>query len=292
MKKLGIDIGGTRIKYGVAEGERIIESGSCDTPKGDYRSVLAVICKIAQEMTVKHSDLVGIGLSVPGVIDPHLGIVRYSNNLGWSDAPIVSDLHEYTKLPVKAANDAHCATFAEAVFGAGKDYDRVAMFTIGTGVGGGFVKNKKLEEDIHGAMAYIFGHSIIEIDGKQCNCGRKGCLETYASAGALQTLISNEQLPYESVEALFSAAKSGCEQAQSAVQSFVRKLCAGAVNIGNILRPQIIIIGGGVSASSDMILPQIQKTLEQEVYGFEFAPITTAAAALGNSAGIIGAANL
>lgn len=288
MKVLGIDIGGTQIKYGVVKEGAVLEHFQCDTPQEGYHSVSAKIIEIANQV-LQSTDVDHIGLSVPGVIDISAGVVRYANNLGWYEAPICSDLAETTGKKVNIANDAHCAALGEALYGAGKGYSRMAMFTIGTGVGGGFIKDGKLETDAYGAMAYIFGHSVIEAGGRLCNCGRKGCLEAYASASAVSARSKDAA---QTAKEIFLAAKNGDEDSLMIIQEFLEKFCTGVVNIANILRPQIIVIGGGVSASADMILPEVQRALEREVYGYEFTPIKVAKAMLGNTAGMIGAASL
>lgn len=125
------------------------------------------------------------GDRLPGIIDAGRGIVRYSNNFGWQDAALAEDIRRRLGLSVRMANDAQCAALGEALYGAGRGVARMAMLTIGTGVGGGFVRDGRLETDGYGSMAYIFGHAVIAHQGRECNCGRRGCLEAYASATAI-----------------------------------------------------------------------------------------------------------
>ena len=292
MTVLGIDIGGTRIKYGVVKDGILLSHGDCETPRAGYQEVLSTVGEIITQLRREHPEAERIGLAVPGVIDVDAGIVRYSNNLGWHNVPIRDDLTRITGLPVRAANDAHCATLGETVRGAGKGFNRVAMLTLGTGVGGGFVRDGKLETDPYGAMAYIFGHSAIAVGGRACNCGRAGCLETYASASALKAGMRAANIPGDGAKELFDLYRQGDPKAKQLVENFLADLNAGAVNVANILRPQILIIGGGVAGASDVILPCVRQALEKEVYGYEFAPVLAVPAMLGNTAGILGAAEL
>lgn len=293
MKILGIDLGGTQIKYGIVENGSVLESAKCDTPSGgSYSETLDKIIEISRNMLKSHQDIGHIGLAAPGIIDTSAGIIRYSNNLGWHEIPICADIQQAIGKKVKIANDAQCATLGEALYGAGKGYSRVAMFTIGTGVGGGFIRDGKLETDSYGSMAYIFGHSIIEFDGKLCNCGRRGCLETYASASAIAKRWARTDQDGITVKEIFELARTGDTLANEIVREFLEYLSAGAVNIANILRPHVIIIGGGVSASADLIVPVVNKAMQMNVYGFAFAQVKVVQAELGNIAGIVGAASI
>jgi len=293
MKTLGIDLGGTQIKYGIVEKGSVSESAQCDTPSsGSYCETLDKIIEISQHILKSHPDIDHIGLAAPGIIDTGAGIIHYSNNLDWHEVPICVDLQQAVGKKVKIANDAQCATLGEALYGAGRGFSRVAMLTIGTGVGGGFIRDGKLETDSYGSMAYIFGHSIIEFDGKLCNCGRRGCLETYASASAITKRLARTDQGGITVKEVFELARTGDVLANEIVREFLEYLSAGAVNIANILRPHVIIIGGGVSASADLILPLVNKAMQKGVYGFVFAPVQVVQAELGNKAGIVGAASL
>ncbi len=293
MKTLGIDLGGTQIKYGIVENGTVLESAKCDTPSGGgYRETLDEMIAISRYMLESNPDIDHIGLAAPGIIDTGAGIIRYSNNFNWQEAPVCGDLQQAVGKKVKIANDAQCAALAEALYGAGRGFPRVAMFTIGTGVGGGFIRDGKLETDSYGSMAYIFGHSVIEFDGKLCNCGRRGCLETYASAGAIAKRWARTDQEGITVQEIFGLAREGDALAGEIVREFLEYLSAGAVNIANILRPHVIIIGGGVSASADLIVPVINQAMQKGVYGFTFAPVQVAQAELGNKAGIVGAASI
>ncbi|MDO5602567.1 MAG: ROK family protein [Oscillospiraceae bacterium] len=292
MRTLGIDLGGTQIKCGVVENGSIIEERVCDTPAGGYKAVVSCMARQARLLMEKCAGTEYVGVGTPGLIDTAAGIVRYSNNIGWHDAPVRADLETLLGRPVRIANDAQCAALGEALYGAGRGCDRMAMLTVGTGVGGGFVRDGELETDGYGSMAYIFGHSIIAYDGKLCNCGRRGCLEAYASASAVAKRGERVFVPPKSVREIFEAARREDAVALGIVREFLDYLSAGVVNIANILRPRIIVIGGGVSGSCDMILPVLNEALKRGVYGYEYAPVRAVCAELGNCAGLAGAASL
>lgn len=292
MRALGIDLGGTQIKCGVVENGKILCQRVCDTPAGGYAAVTARMAAQAGLLAEMCGGVEYIGLGAPGLIDTGAGVVRYSNNIGWRDAPVKKDLETALSRPVRLANDAQCAALGEALYGAGQGCRRMAMLTIGTGVGGGFVRDGELETDGYGSMAYIFGHSIIAYDGKLCNCGRRGCLEAYSSAGAVAKRGERVFAKKKSVREIFEAARGGDALALDIVREFLDYLSAGVVNLANILRPQMIVIGGGVSGSCDMILPVLNEALEHGVYGYEYAPVRAVCAQLGNSAGLVGAAGL
>ncbi|MDF2540125.1 MAG: mannose-6-phosphate isomerase [Herbinix sp.] len=292
MKALGIDLGGTQIKFGVVESGEILHECSIDTcVKAGYKAVIEQITAQSTELLQIYPDIGNIGLGSPGIIDITEGIVRYSNNFGWRDVPICHDIEQVLQRKVRIANDAQCAALGEALYGAGRNTNRMAMFTIGTGVGGGFVKDGKLETDSYGSIAYIFGHSVISYKGEECNCERLGCLEAYASAGAIER-NGKKILNIASAREIFEAARNKDIQAQKLVDEFLEYLSVGIVNIANILRPRIIVIGGGVSGSGDLILPKINMELQKGVYGYTYAPVQAVCAQMGNHAGIIGAANL
>lgn len=292
MVSLGIDLGGTQIKCGLVEEGRVIRFGVCDTRRQEgYAAVVDRMAELA-ERVLERDRAEYAGIASPGIIDARQGIVRYSNNFGWQDAALAEDIRGRLGIPTFLANDAQCAALGEALYGAGKGISRMAMITVGTGVGGGFVRDGRLETDSYGSMAYIFGHAVISHQGRKCNCGRRGCLEAYASATAIGA--QGRQLWEEetSVKDIFQAAAAGDEKARGIIREFLEYLTEGAVNLANILRPQVIVLGGGVSASGHMILPAVNRGLEEGVYGYAYAPVRAVCAHLGNQAGIVGAANL
>lgn len=292
-KRIGVDLGGTVIKMGIVEAGKVVEEAAFDTPVSEgYEAVIDKIAKGVKTLLACCPEADCIGMGVPGLIDSGKGLVCYSNNFGWQNRHFVQDMQNRISLPVKIANDAQCAALGEALYGAGRGYGRMAMFTIGTGVGGGFVRDGKLESEKYGSMAYIFGHEVVEGNGRLCNCGRQGCLEAYASAEAVKRRSAGLYEAPLSAKEIFGKMREGDAGAAHIVEEFLTYLAVGAVNISNILRPEAIVIGGGVSASADLILPRLREELKKGVYGYEYAPVAVLQAKLQNRAGIVGAAYL
>lgn len=291
MAVLGIDLGGTQSKFGVVEQGVVVDTFVCDTPlAAGYEAVLESLAAGARVLLRRGGKIERVGLTSPGLVEG--GVVRYSNNFGWHERPLQADLQAALGLPVRMANDAQCATLGEALCGAGRGFSRVAMLTIGTGVGGGFVRDGQVETTGYGAFAHIFGHTLAEHAGRPCNCGRRGCLECYASATAIAAAGRQALAPDATAQAVFEAARGGNTAAAALVAEMTAYLAEGAIDIANVLRPQVIVIGGGVSASCDLLLPAINAALRENVYGYAYAPVQAVCAQLGNRAGLVGAACL
>ena len=235
---------------------------------------------------------VGAGIGVPGTVDTKNGVVRYSNNIKWENVELAKEMGNYLPIPIKIANDADCATLGETVAGAGKECQDVIMLTLGTGVGGGIIIDGKIYEG-KGLGGSELGHMVIIENGEPCTCGRRGCLEAYTSATALKRdakrATGKELLPEE----IFKGAKEGDEKLSQVVQSYIGKLGTGIVNIVNIFRPQLVILGGGVSAQGETLLEPLRKMMKVGCFGGEKGELPEIeTAALGNEAGMIGAASL
>lgn len=171
MQTIGIDLGGTQIKCGLVEDGRVLHACSCDTRKEEgYDAVVARMAALAGQF-LPRAAVQAVGVATPGLIDVAGGVVSYSNNFGWENRPLARDLGARLGLPVQLANDAQCAALGEARHGAGQGCARMAMVTIGTGVGGGFVRNGRIETDGYGSLAYIFGHAVIERNGAPATAG-------------------------------------------------------------------------------------------------------------------------
>ena len=258
-----------------------------------------------ERLSLTASDLVGIGMGVPGMIDGANGMVVYSNNLGWEHFSIGSAVQSLTGLPVKIANDANVAALGEAKFGCGKELSTTCMLTLGTGVGGGIVIDGKLFEGNRSAGAEL-GHSVIVADGEPCTCGRRGCLEAYASATALirDTRRAMEAHPESALwklapttDAVDGKTAFACAAtdpvAKSVVDRYIRMLGTGIVNLANEFRPEAVILGGGVCAEGDALIVPLQAFLDREIFAGDKGPsVKILTATLGNSAGILGAAAL
>ncbi|MBR1868416.1 MAG: ROK family protein, partial [Clostridia bacterium] len=187
---VGIDIGGTFIKGGIVndDGEIIVYNKvPTEVGKGERQvlsNIVGLITTLLKSAGMQTRDIEGVGMGVPGMIDSKSGVVVFSNNLKWKNFHIADVIEKEVGVKVKIANDANVAALGEAKFGAGKEFEDNIMLTLGTGVGGGIVIGNKLLEGNKSAGAEL-GHMVIEEGGELCSCGRKGCLEAYASATAL-----------------------------------------------------------------------------------------------------------
>ncbi len=308
---VGIDLGGTFIKGGIVDdlGQILVQDKTPTESEGGSEVVARNIANLANALMAKlglqSSDVVGLGMGVPGMIDGKAGNVIYSNNLQWKDFHISERVSELTGgLRVAIANDANVAALGEAKFGAGKGLDDVVMLTLGTGVGGGVVANGVLIEGNQGAGAEL-GHAILEVGGEQCSCGRKGCLEAYASATAL---IRDTKRAMEAHKDSKMWEIGGVEQvtgktafdykdcdpyAKAVVEKYIKYLGAGIVNMANIFRPQVVLLGGGVCAQGKVLTDPLQAILDEEIFAGDLGPrVEVKIAELGNSAGILGGAAL
>ena len=292
MYSIGIDIGGMSAKIGVVRNGEIKVIRTIPTnSRTEYDNFIAQLFTVIDELILAAGEdgPERIGISSFGLIDSSNGIITYSNNIKWENKSIVADVEERFHVPVRIANDAKCAVLAEAVIGAGKDYNRVCMITLGTGVGGGFITGKKLDTgDPYGDASGILGHLTVVAGGRQCTCGRPGCLEAYASATALMVSYKEKTGHDITTKEIFERVRLGETEATEVFEEFRYYLGDGLVTIGNILRPEIIVIGGGISKSADLFINYLEKYVNNRIYGGKAIPIQIALAKLGNDAGMIG----
>ena len=307
---VGIDLGGTFIKGGIVDdlGQLILSDKiPTESKKGDLavaQNIATLANSLLASLNLTASDALGIGIGVPGMVDSSEGVVIYSNNLGWKDFSISTTVERLTGLPVRIANDANVAALGETKFGSGKQYRSTVMLTLGTGVGGGIVIDGKLIEGNRSAGAEL-GHAVICMGGELCTCGRRGCLEAYASATALirdtkramQANPTSKMWEIGSLDAVDGATAfrySDCDPiAASVVDAYVRALACGIINYANELRPEAIILGGGVCAEGERLTNPLQAIVDAEIFAGSKGPsVPVLVAALANRAGILGAAAL
>lgn len=311
--RAGIDLGGTFVKISLINEENEILAFR-QIPTGAERPYQEVIKDIAEtvralfeENDMDIADCTGIGAGVPGTIDRKNGVVLYSNNINWENIPFAAELKKYIDVPVQIANDADCAALGEVKAGAGRQYKNVVMLTLGTGVGGGIVMDGKIFDGtlIGGSE---LGHMVICEDGEPCTCGRKGCLEAYASATALMrdTKRAMDADPSSSLwklcggdqdkvtgETVFTAASEGDAAAKNVVDTYMKRLTTGIVNIVNIFRPEAVLLGGGVSNQGRALTDRLNEEIGKHCFGGAITEVPEVMTAeLKNNAGMIGAANL
>ena len=318
MYILGIDLGGTNIAIGLCnEKLEIIDKDSVPTkaerPGEEIVRDMAALCSTLVErnnLTVK--DILRVGIAAPGSIDDVNGIVEYSNNIKMENFPIVEIFKKYFPAErVYIANDANAAALAEDLAGAAKGANVSLMLTLGTGVGGGVIMNHKIYAGSANSGGTELGHTVICAGGRQCSCGRRGCLEAYASATAL-TKMTKEKMEELSLKGIpsklfevaekegkvsartaFDAMRLGDDFAKSIVDDYIFYLAEGVTNMINIFQPDILTIGGGVCNEKDYLMIPLLRHVEREQYTRDNKNKTKVMiAALKNDAGIIGAAGL
>ena len=311
MLYIGVDIGGMSLKIGVVNefGEIISKftmNFDKNIPQDEMIKSLAI--KINEHIKENnYTDVKGIGVSCAGVVNTKTGYCDFSANLNWTNLDICGILKKYTSLDTKIANDANCAVLGEVKFGVAKNYHNVVMLTLGTGVGGGLYLDDKLYEGNQGKGAEL-GHSLFIYNGRKCACGLKGCFERYASASALisdtkKAMLKNKEsllwkycdfnLDNVNGKVAFDCAKLNDKTAIEVVNKYISYLSYGILNFCNIFRPEVIILGGGISNQKENLIVPIKKILKENNYGYKNTPeVDVLIAKLGNDAGIIGAACL
>ncbi len=311
MYSIGVDIGGMSVKVGLVDERGCILSKSVvktvSITQECVDNLIKQINGLLKDADLTINDVVGIGIGCPGAINGSSGVVDLLPNLGWKNVPLVEMLSNYFNTTIKISNDANVAVLAETLFGSAKDYNSTVMFTLGTGVGSGVVIDKKLYEGNCSKGAEI-GHTTLFLGGKECTCGRRGCVEQYVSATALISQTKNamqadkDSLMWDYVnnnidnvdgKTSFECAKKGDKTAINVIDTFVYYLAESMLNVFNVFRPEAFIIGGGVSAQGDYLVDRLIEYCEKFNYGYESVPKTKIlTATLGNDAGIIGASAL
>ncbi|MDO4475957.1 MAG: ROK family glucokinase [Lachnospiraceae bacterium] len=308
MKKyaFGIDVGGTTIKMGLfsADGE-ILDKWEIPTrSENNGEQILpdcarAVLDKI-EEKKIDKNDVAGIGIGIPGPVDEN-GEVEVAVNIHWGHVRIVYEMERMTGLPARAGNDANVAALGEMWKGGGEGARNVVLVTLGTGVGGGIIIGGKILTGSHGAGGEI-GHIHVEdAMTEACNCGNYGCLEQVASATGIARLAreelasSTEDSPLRkrniSAKSVFDCVKEGDPLAIRVAERFGKYLGEALAGIANVVDPEVIVIGGGVSKAGPILLEFVEK----HFYKQTFSPCRAcrfALATLGNDAGICGAAKM
>ncbi|MBQ3230367.1 MAG: ROK family protein [Clostridia bacterium] len=314
MYYLGIDLGGMSIKAGVCDDNgNILVKDTCVTVRtedGDriLNDMAALCLKVIADAGLKVEDIEYAGIASPGSADCERGVIIYAATLPFLNYPIAEKLSEKTGIKkVYVENDANAAAKGEATFGAAKGYKNSLFITIGTGVGGGIIIDGKVYSGFNFSGAEL-GHIVIVKDGDECPCGRKGCLESYASASGLikltkkRMLADKETLMWNIVDGdiekvngktSFDAMREGDVAAKEVIDEYISYLACGVVNFINIFQPEVLSIGGGISKEGETLLGPIREIVSREQYSrYSDKQTVLKIAALGNDAGIIGAASL
>ena len=314
MKKyIGCDLGGTNLRAAVVDVENgsVLHQISIPTLARDghdavMRRMAELFLQITESAGMKKDEIGGIGIGVPGVVDLEEGETLFLPNLPgtWPHVPLRDTIAKLTGLPVALLNDVRAITNGEWCFGAGRGVDTVAVFAIGTGIGGGLVVNGQLHLGIGGTGGEL-GHMTIDYNGPTCGCGNKGCLEAYASGPAIaaagmkavaQGLTTHiaEMCEYDlnriTPKLIAHAAQSGDDIAVDIYEKAGFALGIAAANICVAIGPRRIIIGGGVAQAGDLLLNPIRRTLRERVTVMPIEQVEVVPSQLGNNAGVIGVA--
>ncbi len=310
---VGIDLGGTDIKGAVIDEDgRFMakRKTASETHRGSEQviaNIAALITDLLTEAGLTIQDTEGIGIGIPGTVDGQTGRVDYSNNLKWRDIPIVELLKQCFDTTIKITNDANAAAIGEMRFGAGRQYTDAVLLTLGTGLGSGIVIGGRLFVGNCSAGAEL-GHMVIRAGGELCTCGRRGCFEAYASATALvrearkaaQKDKNSEMwrhLKDGNIKNMNARIPFDCRHTDKAaarvVEDYIENLAEGMANVVNMLRPQAIMVGGGVSNEGEGLLTPLRKRVMARAFGGAQSPrVEIVTAKLGNDAGVYGAAAL
>ncbi|MEE5991855.1 MAG: ROK family glucokinase [Oscillospiraceae bacterium] len=310
---IGIDLGGTNIVAAVVdEAYNIITKASTKTNRprpaeaiADDMAAMAIKAVEDAGLTMEQIEWVGVG--TPGIANSQTGIIEFSNNLGFENTPMADLIRKHIDKPVYIENDANAAAYGEYVAGAAKGAKNAVCITLGTGVGGGIIIDGKIYSGSNFGGAEI-GHTVINMDGPQCSCGRRGCFEVYSSATGLirMTKEKMEQVPDSklhditaerngkvSARTAFDAMRQGDKAGQEVVDDYIKALAAGITNTINIFQPDVLCVGGGVCNEGDPLLLPMKELVKKEVYTRNSPKNTEIVIAkLGNDAGLIGAAFL
>lgn len=311
MNKIGIDVGGTSIKMGIVnEQNQIIADSSIPTQTGipfpeQVEQMVACVNGLLRDTGLTADQIASVGAGIPGLADEN-GRVVLCTNLGWKDVPLRDEFQKRLNKPFYVDNDANVAALAESVIGVSAGTSSSVFITLGTGIGSGIIFNGQIVRGHHGIGGEL-GHMILELDGIPCSCGNHGCLEQYCSATAMIRMarqlvaVHPESLILKLADSdpmkihaktIFDALREGDEIAQKVFRKYVIYLSQAITNIVNLMDPEMIILGGGVSRAGSILLDAVREEYPKYVL-FKNLPLTRVElASLGSEAGIIGAAML
>ncbi len=306
---IGVDVGGTKVAAAVVDEDgTVVARTRRDTPADDVSQTLRMIMEAVEELVAGH-QVAAIGVGAAGWIDASRSTVLFAPNIAWRNEPLRAELADKFGLPVVVENDANAAAWAEYRFGAGRDVDSMLMYTVGTGIGGAVIMDGRLIRGQHGVAAEL-GHMTSVPDGHLCGCGRRGCLEQYASGQALVRLgrAAAEHNP-DTAPALLAlaggdpaavtgpmiteAAHAGDPAAVAALADIGKWLGLACVDMVQTLDPAVIVVGGGVSEVGALLFGPANEAFAHGLAQRGRLPVAEIRAAeMGNAAGVVGAADL
>lgn len=287
-----IDIGGTFIKYAVVDEEgSFLSHGSIPTEasKGG-KELVAKVVALSDEMMASH-QIEGISISTAGQIDNVNGVVVFATDTlpGYTGTRLAEQVARHTGLPVKVENDVNCTALGEHWKGAARGTHNFLCVTIGTGIGGALFLNGELYTGDHFSAGEI-GHMNLYPNGKLCTCGNKGCYEQYASSSALHQLAADEFGGAMELKGFFELVKSGNQKAELLFGQWINDLTTGLQSLVHLFNPELIVIGGGISAQGDFLLQAIETSLDKKIMPNHCKSLTIKIAEHDNKSNLLGAA--
>jgi ROK family protein len=306
----GIDLGGTNTKIGLVDEDgniiftTIVKTDSMEGFEKTIQRLSKILLQQVKSFNLNFDDVQSVGVGVPGPV-LNSRVVKFWANFPWKNGvDLALEFEKNLGKPVKADNDVNVITLGEMWKGSAQGYKNVLGLAIGTGIGGGIIVDGKLVSGENGAGGEV-GHIKVERDGKLCGCGQKGCWEAYASATGLireaqSRLAVNktnglyEQVIGRDLEAkdIFDVAKEGDAFALDLVDYEADYIALGIGNLLNVLDPEIVVVGGGVSLAGDILFDKVKERLKKYAFPSTTENLKIVAASLGNDAGILGAAYL
>ncbi len=306
---VGVDVGGTKVAAGVVDEQgrvlaRVRRATTAQVPGAAEQVITEVVRELGAAFPVE-----AVGVGAAGLVDETRSVVRFAPNLGWREQPLRAQLEQATGLPVVVENDANAAAWAEYRFGAARGRDDVVMLTVGTGIGGALVLAGRLHRGRYGLAGEV-GHLVLDKDGRHCGCGRRGCWEQYASGNALlrtarnraaqdrdraRVLLSYGDGTPEGVSGphVTAAAQARDPVALETFEEVGYWLGRGMAELAAVLDPGSYVVGGGVSEAGELLLAPARREFAVHLVGADVRPVAEILpAALGNLAGLVGAADL
>ena len=314
MKKfIGCDLGGTNLRAAIVDvesGDVLYHMSIPTQAREGHDAVMErmaeLFLQVIQAAGLQKDEIGGIGVGVPGVLDLDKGETLFLPNLPgtWPHIPLRDMITRLTGLPTALLNDVRSITNGEWRFGAGRGVDTVAVFAVGTGIGGGLVLNGQLHLGIGGTGGEL-GHTMIDFNGPRCGCGNNGCLEAYASGPAIAAMgmkavsqglttkiadLCENDLNRITPELIAKAAEDGDEIARDVYERAGFYIGIAAANVCASIGPQRIIIGGGVAQTGELLLSPIRRTVKERVHIMPVEDVEVVPSILGDNAGVIGVA--
>lgn len=304
---MGIDLGGTNISGAVSDfqGNIIYKCTICTKAQEGEKAVLEriiwIIDKVMRESKVDREKISSIGIGSPGPLDAKKGKIITTPNLPFRDFDIIKPIKDRFNMPIYLENDANVAAIGEYIFGAGKGTNSMIFITVSTGIGGGAVLNRKIYRGNTGNALEI-GHMTLERNGPRCNCGNYGCAEALASGAAIGKAAREKVLKgintslanYENITSyeVFKEAEKGDVVAKAILDKALNYLGICISNIITVFDPEVVIIGGGVSKSGEIVLKKVREVVNKRCFKALAESVKIKPATLGTDAGVIGAAAL